>query len=216
MKLTKTTKKVIKNYKWIILLFSIICFLIILIDVKKDFSSRIDSKGYSIISSYLINDKVTPVVKVLTNLGGTIWLIVCSISIFIAVKNKKVGFSIILNLALAALTNFTIKQIIQRPRPTGYRIIEEWGYSFPSGHSMVSISFYGYLIYRILKSNNKTMKRFLIPIFSLLVISIGISRIYLGVHYTSDVLGGFLCGVSYLIIFTNFIDNFIDDKESEK
>jgi len=50
---------------------------------------------------------------------------------------------------LSALTNFSIKQIFQRPRPINTRIIDESGYSFPSGYSMVSMAFYGYLIYLI-------------------------------------------------------------------
>ena len=95
---------------------------------------------------------------------------------------------------------------MQRPRPIEFRIIDENGYSFPSGHSMVSAAFYGFLIYLIYKNiKNKYLKWGLITILSLLIIFIGISRIYLGVHYTSDVLAGFLISISYLIIFTSLI-----------
>ena len=95
---------------------------------------------------------------------------------------------------------------MQRPRPTEHRIIDESGYSFPSGHSMVSAAFYGFLIYLIYKNvKNKYLKWGLITILSLLVFLIGVSRIYLGVHYTSDVLAGFLVAISYLIIFITAI-----------
>ena len=105
---------------------------------------------------------------------------------------------------LSALTNFSIKQIFQRPRPINTRIIDESGYSFPSGHSMVSMAFYGYLIYLIHKNiKNKYVKVALTLLLSILIISIGISRIYLGVHYTSDVIAGFLVAIAYLIIFVN-------------
>lgn len=67
---------------------------------------------------------------------------------------------------------------------------------------MVSMAFYGFLIYLIYKKvENKYLKWSLITILGLLIISIGISRIYLGVHYTSDVLAGFLISISYLIIY---------------
>lgn len=67
---------------------------------------------------------------------------------------------------------------------------------------MVSMAFYGliiYLIYKYLK--NKYLKIFLIILLSILIVMIGISRIYLGVHYTSDVIAGFLFSISYLIIY---------------
>lgn len=80
------------------------------------------------------------------------------------------------------------------------------GYSFPSGHSMVSMAFYGFLIYLIYNNiKNKYIKWILICSLSILIILIGISRIYLGVHYTSDVLAGFLLSISYLVIYTRIV-----------
>lgn len=80
------------------------------------------------------------------------------------------------------------------------------GYSFPSGHSMVSMAFYGFLIYLIYNNiKNKYIKWILICSLSILIILIGISRIYLGVHYTSDVLAGFLISISYLVIYTRIV-----------
>ena len=68
-----------------------------------------------------------------------------------------------------------------------------------------------YLIYKNI--SNKYLKWSLIVILSLLIISIGISRIYLGVHYTSDVLGGFLLSISYLILYTNIVNSIVDSKK---
>ena len=84
------------------------------------------------------------------------------------------------------------------------RLIEEQGYSFPSGHSMVSTAFYGLLIYLIYKNvKNKYIKYTLCTILSILILIIGLSRIYLGVHYVSDVIGGVCFSIAYLIIFIN-------------
>ena len=106
--------------------------------------------------------------------------------------------------------NIVLKQIVQRPRPTEYRIVNETGYSFPSGHSMVSMAFYGFLIYLIYKYvKNKYLKIGLITFLSILIISIGISRIYLGVHYTSDVMAGFCISVSYLVLYVSSVSNWI-------
>lgn len=68
---------------------------------------------------------------------------------------------------------------------------------------MVSMAFYGLLIYLIYTNvKNKYLKVILIVLLSLLIVMIGISRIYLGVHYTSDVLAGFLMAISYLIVYS--------------
>ena len=129
------------------------------------------------------------------------------------IKNKKIGVSIFSNLVIVTILNQLLKGILQRPRPTEYRIIEETGYSFPSGHSMISMAFYGYIIYLIYKYvKNKYIKWFSIVLLSILICSIGISRIYLGVHYTSDVLGGFLISISYLVIYISAVNKFLIEK----
>ena len=207
----------LQNFKWIILFFSIVFFLILLEDVMDKDIMTIDTKGYTFVSTYLISDFTIPIAKTITNLGGAYWLIGISICLLLLIKNKKVGISVLLNLILASLINYILKQILQRPRPIEYRIIDENGYSLPSGHSMVSMAFYGYLIYLIYRHiNNKYIKWSLITLLSLLIISIGISRIYLGVHYTSDVLAGFLVAISYLIIYINIINRIIENKENRK
>ena len=137
-----------------------------------------------------------------------------TIILFIVIKNKKIGLSIFLNLVIITVLNQLLKRILQRPRPTEFRIIEETGYSFPSGHSMVSMAFYGYLIYLIYRYvKNKYVKWIAIAFLSVLICSIGVSRIYLGVHYTSDVLGGFLVSISYLILFISTVNKFFIEKD---
>ena len=195
---------IIKNLKWYVLFICVVTFFIIVIDVKVNQITNIDKKVYETISTYLISDNMTKIEIIITNFAGMHFLIGFSILLFLVIKDKKIGISIFLNLLLSALTNFSIKQIFQRPRPINSRIIDESGYSFPSGHSMVSMAFYGYLIYLIHKNiRNKYVKLALNLLLSILIISIGISRIYLGVHYTSDVIAGFLVAISYLIIFIN-------------
>lgn len=160
---------------------------------------------------------MNPIAKCITNFANMYWLIGTSIVLLMVLKNKKTGLYIFINLGLSALVNFTLKQIIQRPRPIGHRIIDESGYSLPSGHSMVSMAFYGFLIYLIYKNvKNKYLKISVITLLSLLIISIGASRIYLGVHYTSDVLAGFLVAIAYLIIYIHAISNVKIWREKDK
>ena len=202
----KTKEVIEKNIKWIAVFICIILVIGIAKDVLSKEIYELDVIGYNFISKYIISDAMTPIVKVITQFGGATFLIALATILLVAIKNKKTSFLIYINLASTALLNKILKHIVQRPRPTEHRIIDESGYSFPSGHSMVSAAFYGFLIYLIYKNvKNKYLKWGLITILSLLIFLIGISRIYLGVHYTSDVLAGFLVAISYLIIFITAI-----------
>ena len=178
---------------------------------------KLDILGYKIISTVLISDFMTPIAKIITNFGSATVLICISAISLLVVKNKKIGLTISVNLAMASGINFLLKNILQRPRPTEFRLIDESGYSFPSGHSMVSMAFYGFLIYLIYKYvKNKKLKLILITFLSLLIFSIGISRIYLGVHYTSDVIGGFLIAISYLVIYTRIVKRLVLESSNSK
>ena len=172
------TKDIIKNnYKFIILLISLVLFLFLAEDVFNKDIVKCDIIGYSIIKSF-INSSNTQVMKVITWFGSATCLILLTIILFIVLKNKITGFLIAINLVIVTILNQLLKFVLQRPRPDDYRLIDESGYSFPSGHSMISMAFYGYLIYLIYKSKfNKYVKIILITIFVFLILIIGIRRI---------------------------------------
>lgn len=204
-------KKLIKkNLKWLILLVCLVGFLKLAEEVFSKEILQADIVGYELISSFLISDFATPIAKLITNFGGALVLIGTTVILVISIKNRRIGLSIAANLGIVTGLNIVLKQIVQRPRPTEYRIINETGYSFPSGHSMVSMAFYGFLIYLIYKYvKNQYLKIGLISFLSILIVSIGISRIYLGVHYTSDVMAGFCISVSYLVLYVSSVSNWI-------
>lgn len=215
-KIDRIKEFMVKKLKWIILFLCVVIFLAIVEDVFDQEIMRLDTWGYHFISSFLISDSVTPIAKVITNLGGVTILSVLTVILLITIRNRKIGFSIVANLAIISGLNVLLKNIVERPRPTEYRMIHETGYSFPSGHSMVSMAFYGFLIYLIYHyvKNNK-LKWVLILVLSTLIVTIGISRIYLGVHYTSDVLAGFMISISYLIVYTSIVKRFIKKGDEE-
>lgn len=212
----KIKEFIIKHWKWIVLFICLIGFLELAEDVFNKEIMNGDIIGHKIISTFLISDFATPIAKFITNFGGAIFIILLTVILIAVIKNKKIGLSILTNLAIITILNQLLKRILQRPRPTEYRIIEESGYSFPSGHSMISMAFYGYLIYLSYKYvENKNVKWILISLLSVLICLIGISRIYLGVHYTSDVLGGFLISISYLVIYISAVNNVFCRKEEK-
>lgn len=96
------------------------------------------------------------------------------------------------------IINLILKELMQRPRPEFFHLIEVKGYSFPSGHTMSAVSLYGIVLILVwFKLRNIGERIFLTVVISFIIIAIALSRIYLGVHYPSDIIGG--------IFMSNFI-----------
>lgn len=215
--LEKTKKLLNKNLKWIAVFICVIIFLEILEDIFQKEKLFLDTIIYQIAVIRLRMQPLTTIFKMITNLGGSYVLITISILALIVLKNKRIAITINLNLIISATLNFILKNIIQRPRPEGYRLIDESGYSFPSGHSMVSMAFYGLLIYLIWKKvKNKKIKYIACTLLGILIPTIGFSRIYLGVHYASDVVAGFVISIAYLVVFTTVTKSIFEIENIEK
>lgn len=202
----------INNMKWIILA---ICTIIVLEIVENLLENEIyvfDNMVYQCIAN-IISAPMTVFTKMVTQLGSAYIIIpVCLITTILFWK-KKWGKYISLNLVTIFVSNQLLKNLVARPRPEGFRLVEESGYSFPSGHSMVSMAFYGFLMYIIAKKvKNAYLKWVSLIGIGMMIITIGFSRIYLGVHYASDVIAGFCISISYLILFTNLVKDKIIEK----
>lgn len=145
---------------------------------------------------------LSSIMNILSFLGGEIFLTTAIIIIilFLLKKHKKDAliFSFILFFGIGL--NFLLKNLFQRPRPLFLPLVHETSYSFPSGHSMNSFIFYtclSFFIFRKLK--NRQLKIVLISSSGLLIFLIGVSRIYLGAHYPSDVLAGYIGGLGWFV-----------------
>jgi membrane-associated phospholipid phosphatase len=134
-------------------------------------------------------------------------LLISMIWLFQKRKNLYGMLFFLITVAGGGLLNLFLKNFFERERPNVNRIIEADGFSFPSGHSMGSITYYGFLVYLILRSARKPLSKAGLGILLCLVILlIGISRIYLGVHYPSDVLAGYMAGGAWLIICISLLE----------
>ena len=203
-----------KEYiKYTILILCSVIFAIFTYKVVADKTIYIDSIVYNYISNNIINKNRTEIVKVITNITSPIMVIITALILVLAIKDKKIKISLVINLLGITIINNLIKVIIARPRPEINKLVTETGYSFPSGHSITSMVFYGYLVYLTYKYiNNKKIKIPLIIFLILLIPTIGLARIYLGVHYASDVLCGFLLGTIYLILFISISKKYLERK----
>lgn len=186
--------------KNILLISLIIFFIFITTLVISNKISFIDSSVYNFLISFK-NDSLTNFFRFITKFSNVAFLVIFVLIVLLILRNKDAVF-VIFNLIFLRLLNYVIKIIIKRDRPNILRLIKIGEYSFPSGHAMISMGVYGYLIYLIYKKiKNPYIKYLGIIILSLLIILIGISRIYLGVHYFSDVVSGYTLSLIYLIIF---------------
>jgi undecaprenyl-diphosphatase len=123
--------------------------------------------------------------------------IILSIMVF---KHWKYVTQIITVLLLSAVSNMILKRFIDRARPGIEHLVSVETLSYPSGHAMSAMAFYGFVIYLFYHFKmNIFLKVGAILVLFVLILSIGISRIYLGVHYPSDIAGGFIAGFIWVI-----------------
>ena len=133
--------------------------------------------------------------------SSTIILFTLIASIVLWLINKKWQMlGLLLSVVGSAGTTLLAKIIFNRPRPLNAALLETSA-SFPSGHAAIAIAFYGFITYLLIKETKKKRDRILVTLFGFILITlIGFSRLYLGVHYVSDVLAGYLDGILWLII----------------
>ena len=146
---------------------------------------------------------------VFTNLGNTNVIMVETILLVIVLAVfKKFAYAFFTAGTMIAANgyNWIIKHAIARHRPFTHHLVAAHGYSFPSGHSVGSATLFGILIVlTILLVKNKAAKTVLCIVWACFPILIGYTRIFSHVHYPSDVFGGFLEGIAFLLIGYSFL-----------
>jgi undecaprenyl-diphosphatase len=122
-------------------------------------------------------------------------------------------------IALSSLAlMFLLKYLFRRKRPLAPLLKAVKGLSFPSGHAIMAVTFYGFIIYILFHTISPAgVKYFFAALLVILILLIGFSRIYLRVHYASDVLSGFIVGLLWLFIslaVLNRIEHYFKEKET--
>ncbi|WP_179315524.1 phosphatase PAP2 family protein [Winogradskyella undariae] len=133
--------------------------------------------------------------------GYLITFILCIVTFLMLFKSWQYVIQLIVVMALSLSSNVILKRIINRSRPNQEHLVTVETLSYPSGHAMAAMAFYGFLIYLFFHFKiNSILKSVIITLLIFLIISIGISRIYLGVHFPSDIIGGFIAGFIWVIL----------------
>jgi membrane-associated phospholipid phosphatase len=177
--------------------------------VFEDKSMVFDQKVFDLIRPW-VSATNTKIMLVITFLGSQNFLLPANILLilfYLFVKEKrKTAFNILTISLTSVVAMFAIKFILQRERPLTPLIAKVHGYSFPSGHTFTSVTFYGiiaYIAYRNIK--NKALRLATIILLAIFVLLIGFSRIYLGLHYATDVIAGLCLGTIWLVLAEWFL-----------
>ena len=181
-------------------------------NLKTDVLAQYDTN----ITDYIISHRspaLTQYLVFVTNVGDVYgYLIVfplCSLAFYLIFKSWNYVLQLSLVMVLALSSNILLKDVINRSRPELEHLVTVETLSYPSGHAMTAMAFYGFLIYLFYRFRiNLFSKCIGIVLLTLLIFSIGVSRIYLGVHFPSDIVGGFIAGFIW-VVFCALIFNII-------
>lgn len=205
MSATRSFFGLLKNNKTLLVMsVAAMIFLMVLMDVLGDDIAHLDSSAYVFFVLHLRRTWLTPIMQSFSGIASPVVLAVMLLVVEAFAPGRRPGFCAGINLVLSVAICLILKEVVQRERPAeSIRLVSETGYSFPSGHSMVAMAFFGFLLWMVLHyEKDRIVKVFCTLGFAAVILLIGLSRVYLGVHYASDVLAGFCVTVVWLGIFT--------------
>jgi undecaprenyl-diphosphatase len=164
---------------------------------------------------------LTSIMKVFTWIGSGYVVapiaLIGFIVLYFVLHYRQQAFLLIVVIAGSVLLNSVLKNYFKRERPEIHRILDANGFSFPSGHSMMAFALYAIIAYIAWRNVKTSVSRILLLLFAaFMIIMIGMSRIYLGVHYPSDVVGGFAASALWLTIAISVYAYFQSKREKKE
>ena len=206
--------------RYIVASISLIIFIIITVLVIINNIKSFDDTIYNNLFG-LRNNFLDVFFKTITEFANPIPVIIIY-ALLVIFLNRDDGIILSANMVTTLAFNQILKRVFRRIRPEHLKLIKQGGFSYPSGHSMIAMCLYGTLIYLcIIKIKNIKLKVLLITLLTIIIILVGTSRIYVGVHYPSDVLGGYILTIPIIIITTTLTNKYLrgknkNDKDGNK
>ena len=208
-------KRIKKEY--IILIILVLIFILLSIFVNLGKLDNVDEAIYNFVANFKC-DFLTRVLYVITQLASTIGIISLLFIFCVYFLLKKYYFSVkylILNMLAGTIIVKVLKELFKRARPA-WKWIVQGGFSYPSGHTISAMLLYGTLILIINKKVNNKFKKPLIIICSLIIVLTGLSRIYFGAHFFTDVLASMILGCIILLISSLFMNKEYGSNDKSK
>ena len=191
------------NKRTVTIAAAFVIFLAVVQNIRSDDFLRLDSTAYVVLVLRMRRPWLTNIMEGFSNLSSPVVIAGMLLMVAAFAPGRRPGLCSAVNLVCVVLINQVLKSIVQRPRPEGFRLISEVGYSFPSGHSMVSMAFYGLCAWMVWTYERDRIMRWACCIaYAFMIVAIGISRVYLGVHYATDVIAGFCVSIAWIALYT--------------
>jgi membrane-associated phospholipid phosphatase len=158
---------------------------------------------HSVLNFFVVNrvEWLVFVMLAITYMGNTVMIgvltFLSAVSFYIHKHTARI-LPFLVSVGGSSITVYILKTIINRPRPLE-SLYPEFSSSFPSYHAAAAVALYGFFLYTIWKYAHHLKKPFMVFLFALIVL-VGISRLYLGEHYFSDVLAGYIIGFVWLFL----------------
>ena len=183
---------------------AILGFTLLVDEVLMEEEIQVDLSVFQFLAAHIISDGMTKFMKVVTYFASAAFLPIAYGTVIISYLIRK-DFKRVLEISVIGgggfLINYIMKLSFHRLRPEHPLVDRLTNFSFPSGHATSGFIFYGLLVYLLWKSNLPRYVKYIAGIMLLLFsLLIGFSRIYLRLHYTSDVIAGFCCGFAWLCL----------------
>lgn len=191
--------KLKKNYRRYLFLIPLVLFIADYLLIVNGWMKIIDQFVFESLR-FFASDQLTEIFKIITNLGSFWGILIVIFLVFLV--SRKVSYICLGASIIQTSLNRVIKAIVRRPRPNVDVFIRESNFSFPSGHAMAITCLYGLSIYYLYKSEIR-YRKLLIVICVLIIVLVSLSRVYLGVHYFSDIIGGILLSSSLVLYISD-------------
>ena len=206
-------KKILKE-NWIYMFIIILLIVSFIVTKNSSIYKYIVNFDYKVIEFFgNVNDKrLTTSMSFITNFGDWYIPILIIVCIFLIIKNKWYFYILSSSYLLSGIVVFITKILVARPRPLEALIKIPSSYSFPSGHTLTSLIFYMTLFYLMTEKSNKLIRITFGLLFCFLIVVVAFSRVCLGVHFFSDVVGGFILGMPCLLCCINIIEKNFKEK----
>lgn len=202
-----------------LLVGAMLVFVVVVRRIFVEHKTGFDARAFAYLKEH-VSTRNTEVLQFFTFFGSHVFLIPANLVLiawFLFIKKRKWYSIKIPAIAISSLLlMMVLKHLFNRSRPDIPLLYEAKGLSFPSGHALMSVTFYGLMIYIIFKAvKNNTVKWSSITAFILLICMIGLSRVYLRVHYATDVIAGYCVGFLWLV-FAVWVLNHIEKYSKRK
>jgi len=186
----------------ILIVVLIISFIILSIFVRQGLVMPFNEAIYRLVEKTHC-PFLTSVAKTVSSLGTWKFYALIAVLLFSIPFTRGIALLSTFVLTVSALINQLLKMFFLIDRPDINRLIEITGYSFPSGHSQNAMAFIGFTALAFYGVLEKKRNKFIVcTVAVMFILLMGFSRIYLGVHYATDILGGYICGLAIIVIFS--------------